>query len=121
MTDVQIIHARDLIHVITSDVFNVKENVQVLSEIAALGAALTDCRILLDTRKSNSVITATDLWLLIKGFASLHPALEQKMVVLCLPGQFDYAAFFALYAQNRGLHVAVFTSFEEAIEWLIAK
>jgi hypothetical protein len=33
--------------------------------------------------------------------------------------QFDYAGFFALCAQNRGFQVSAFTSFEDAIEWLI--
>jgi hypothetical protein len=34
--------------------------------------------------------------------------------------KFDRSRFFALCAENRGFNIQAFTSYEEAMEWLIA-
>jgi len=44
---------------------------------------------------------------------------NRKIAVLCPVERFDDAAFFALCAENRGFRVKAFTSFEDAIDWLI--
>jgi hypothetical protein len=41
--------------------------------------------------------------------------------VLCPLEKFDNARFFALCAENRGVNVHAFTSYEDAMEWLIAE
>lgn len=66
-------------------------------------------------------MSVIDLWYLAAELSNLHKAFSRKTAVLCPLEQFDHAGFFALCAQNRGLQVRAFTSFEDAIEWLIAK
>jgi len=39
--------------------------------------------------------------------------------VLCPLEKFDHSRFFALCAENRGFSIRAFTSYEEAMEWLI--
>ena len=89
-------------------------------EIASASAPSVDYEIILDTRKAQSEMSITDLWYLAAELSNLRKAFSRKTAVLCPLERFDHAGFFALCAQNRGFHVSAFTSFEDAIEWLIA-
>ena len=61
-----------------------------------------------------------ELWYLGKELGNFREAFSHKTAVLCPAEKFNFAEFFALCAQNRGLQVMAFTSFEETIEWLTA-
>ena len=65
-------------------------------------------------------MSVTDLWYLAEALSTLRGAFNSKTAVLCPTERFDSAEFFALCAQNRGLRVQAFRSFEDAIEWFIA-
>jgi len=119
-TNIRIVHAHDFIRATPEGTLDREETMRVLTEIAAAGDALIDHHVLLDTRKAHSVMTLPDLWFLAKGLATLRHAYEQKTAILCQADRFEFAEFVALCAQNRGLRVNAFTSFEDAIEWLIA-
>jgi hypothetical protein len=43
----------------------------------------------------------------------------RRTAILCPLEKFDRSRFFALCAENRGFNIQVFTSYEEAMEWLI--
>lgn len=60
-----------------------------------------------------------DLWYLAAEVSKLRQAFSGRTAVLCPLDEFDSAGFFALCAQNRGLQVRAFASFEDAMEWLI--
>jgi hypothetical protein len=66
-------------------------------------------------------MSIADLWYLAAELSNLGKAFMQKTAVLCPIEKFDQAGFFALCAKNKGYPVNAFTSFEDAIEWLIAK
>jgi hypothetical protein len=89
-------------------------------EIASASAPLFDYEIILDTRKTESEMSVTDLWHLCAELNNLRKTFSRKTAVLCPLEQFDNAEFFALCAENSGLQVRAFTSFQDAIEWLIA-
>ncbi len=89
-------------------------------EIASASAALVDYRILLDTRRAQSTMSITQLYALATELYSLRGAFSRRTAVLCPLERFDSARFFALCGQNRALPVSAFTSFEDAIEWLMA-
>jgi hypothetical protein len=64
-------------------------------------------------------MSVTDLWYLAAELAKFRGASSRKTAVLCPVEEFDFAAFFALCAENQGFRIKAFTSFEDAIQWLI--
>jgi len=64
-------------------------------------------------------MSVTDLWYLAAELSTLGKAFLRKTAVLCPVERFDYADFFALCADNLGMRVQAFNSFEDAIDWLI--
>lgn len=118
---IRIIHAHDFIKATPEGTLDLENSKKLLIEIASDSSTLGDYEILLDTRKAQSEMSASDLWSLAAELTSFRKALSRKTAVLCPLERFDHAAFFALCAQNRGFRVRAFTSFEEAMEWLIAK
>jgi hypothetical protein len=81
---------------------------------------LVGYEILLDTRKAQTSMSATDLWHLSAELSRLGETFRRKTAILCPLDSCDQAKFFALCDENRGFRVGAFTSFEDAIEWLIS-
>jgi len=119
-TNIRIIHARDFIKATPDGRLDLQESKKLLMEIASASAPSADHQIILDTRKAQLEMSASDLWYLAAELSNLRKAFSRKTAVLCPLTQFDEAEFFALCAQNRGFRVRAFTSFEDAIEWLVA-
>ncbi len=119
-TNIRIIHAHDFIKATPEGTLDLENSKKLLVEFAADSSTSGDHEILLDTRKAQSALSATDLWYLAAELISFRKALSRKTAVLCPLDRFDHAAFFALCAQNKGFRVHAFTSFEEAMEWLMA-
>ena len=93
-----------------------------INKVASLGS-FGDHDLFIDTRGTESRLSVADVWVLAKELATLMHAgtskgFRAKISVLCPVEHFDYAQFFELCAQNRGLNVQAFTSFEELFEWL---
>ena len=44
----------------------------------------------------------------------------RRTAILCPIERFDHARFFALCAEHRGFNIQAFTSYEEAMEWLLS-
>jgi len=120
-TNIRIIHAHDFIKATPEGTLDLENSKKLLVEIAADSSTSGDHEILLDTRMAQSAMSATDLWYLAAELISFRKALSRKTAVLCPLDRFDHAAFFALCAQNKGFRVRAFTSFEDAMEWLMAK
>ncbi|HVP78088.1 MAG TPA: hypothetical protein VMV04_09330 [Thermodesulfobacteriota bacterium] len=119
-TNIRVIHAHEFIKATPEGHLDLAESTKLLAEIAAVAGTLVDYEILLDTRKAQTSMPAGDLWFLAAELSNLRKAFSGKTAVLCPLEQFDQAAFFALCAQNRDFQIRAFTSFEEAVEWLIA-
>src|SRR5882672_360378 len=119
-TNVRIIQARDCVKVTPDGWLDLERSKALLLEVAALIAPLSEFHIILDTRKAESRMTSTDLWDLASELKRLGAAFPGKTAVLCPLERFDKAGFFAISAQRMGFRISAFTSFEEAIEWLIA-
>ena len=99
-----------------------RENMKKLfTDIASAAATSADCGILIDTRKAQSRMSSSDLWYLAAQLSKLGEAFSRKTALLCPRERFDRVGFFALCAQNRGFPVNVFTSFEDAIGWLMVE
>ena len=121
--NIRIIHAHDFIKATPEGRLDLEESKKLLIEIASASAPLVDYHMILDTRKAQSEMSVSDLWHLAAELSkNFHKAVSRipKTAVLCPRERFDHAEFFALCAQNRGYQVSAFTSFEDALEWLIA-
>jgi hypothetical protein len=118
-TNIKIIHAHEFIKATPEGHIDLEKSKKLLIEMATVSAPLFDYEIILDTRKAQSEMSITDLWNLCGEMSNLRKVFSRKTAILCPLQRFDYAGFLALCAQNRGLQVWAFTSFEDAIEWLI--
>jgi len=116
---VKIIHATDFIRATAEGELDLEESKRLLVEIAS-ATDIADCEVILDTRKAHSSLSAADLWHFAATLGSVRETLPRKTAVLCPHKRFDHAAFFALCAQSRGFKVRAFTSFEDAIDWLMS-
>ncbi len=120
-SNIRIIHAHDFIRAVPEGQLDFEMSQKLLMEIASASAHLVDYQIIMDTRKAQIEMSATDLWYLASELSKLRGAFfPNKMAVLCPLERFDQVGFFELCAKNRGFQVRAFTSFEDAIEWLIA-
>jgi len=115
----RIIHAHDFIIATPKGQLDFERAKKLLVDIMSASAPFIDYEILLDTRRAQSELSAIDLWQLVIEIFNFRKPLARKTAVLCPLEQFDQAEFFALCAKNRGFNVSAFTSFEDAIEWLI--
>ncbi len=121
LTDIRIIQTHDIVKATPEGQLDRESMKKLFREIAAASAPLGDYQIILDTRKAQSEMTVSDLWNLAAELSNLGKAFSRKTAVICPRERFDRVGFFALCAQNRGFLINVFTSFEDAIEWLNAK
>jgi hypothetical protein len=118
---IRIIRAHDFVMATPKGRLDLDKFKQLLTEITTAASSLVDYEILVDTRKAQAVMSIADLFFLACELCKRPSgAFYRKTAVLCPLERFDHAGFFALCAENRGFQVKAFTSFEEAIEWLIA-
>jgi hypothetical protein len=117
--NIRVIHARDFVRATSEGELDFESSKKALTEIASATAPLVDYEILLDTRKAHVQMSVPELWHLAAELSNLRKAFSRKTAVLCPVERFDRAAFFETCARNRGFRVKAFTSFEEAIDWLI--
>jgi len=118
-TNIRIIHAHDFIIATPEGRLDFERAKELLAQVVSASAPLADYEILVDTRHAHSELTALDLWQLVIEIYNFRQPFARKTAVLCPIERFNNAEFFALCAQNRGFLVNGFTSFEDAIEWLI--
>ena len=117
-TNIRIIPAHDFIKAVPEGQLDFEESKKSLAEIASISAPAFDYEIILDTRKAQVKLSIADLWYLAAELSKLGKPFSRKTAVVCPPEGFDHAGFLALCAQNRGVQVKAFTSFDDAIEWL---
>jgi hypothetical protein len=118
-TDIRVIHASDFVRATADGELDFEGSKKALTGVALAASHLVNYEILLDTQKTQSRMSVTDLWYLPAELSRLGEAFRRKTAVLCPVEHFDSAAFFETCAQNRGFRVKAFTSFEDAVGWLM--
>jgi hypothetical protein len=118
-TNVKVIHANDFIRARPEGPAYLEDAEKLLTDIVRAGAGLEDFEVLVDTRRVSGNLSATDLWSLAESLAKFRHSFAHKTAILCPLEKFDRSRFFALCAENRGFNIRAFTSYEEAMEWLI--
>ena len=118
-TRIQVIRANDFVRARPEGHLDLEGSGRVLDGIMDAVADLPTCSVVLDTRKAQVNVSAFDLWFLAQRLAEHRNGCVPKMAVLCPQERFDRARFFALCAVAHGFRVRPFTSYEDAMEWLI--
>jgi hypothetical protein len=118
-TNIRIVYAHEFIKATLEGQISLEESKELLLGFAANSGPSVDFEVLLDVRKTLLELSIADLWYLSAELSNFRKALPRQTAVLCPLEHFDYAGFFALCTQNRGFQISAFTSFEDAIEWLI--
>ena len=118
-TNVKVIHAGDLIRARPEGQAYLEDAEQLIRDIVAAGSGLDEFEVLIDTRRVSGTLSATDLWNLAEKLARYRSSFARRTAVLCPLEKFDHSRFFALCAENHGFSIRAFTSYEEAMEWLI--
>lgn len=117
---IRIINARDFVSAKPDGHLNLEESEQLLREVVGVSEPLQHFDILVDTRDAISTLSATDLWYLADRLVRHPQTFSGKTAILCPRERFDHAKFFALCAENKGIAMQAFTSYEEAMTWLTA-
>src|SRR5262249_52144353 len=94
---------------------------KLLSDIAEAGEGLEDFEILVDTREISGSLTASELWSLSERLVRYRTTFSHRTAVVCTSDRFDHARFFSLCAENKWFNIRAFTSYEDAMEWLITE
>jgi hypothetical protein len=118
-TQVKIIRASEFLIATPHGQIDFASSKRLLLTIASNTADVASQKLLLDMRDTQSELSAADLWHLAEELSRRHTVFRGKIAVLCRSTGANQGAFFALCAQNRGFPVNAFTSFEEAVEWLL--
>lgn len=99
--NIRIINARDFVAAKPDGLLDLEESEKILREAA-------------------STLSATDLWYLADRLVRYPKTFAGRTAILCPSERFDHASFFALCAENKGIDMQAFTSYEEAMVWLNA-
>ena len=118
---IRIVNARDFVAANPDGALDLEASEQLLREVVGISAPLEEFDILVDTREAVSSLSATDLWYLADRLVRYPRTFTGRTAILCPSEQFDHASFFALCAENKGIEMQAFTSYEEAMGWLTAE
>jgi hypothetical protein len=118
--NIRIINARDFVAAKPDGLLDLEESEKILREVVGISDPLDEFDILVDTREAASTLSATDLWYLADRLVRHPKTFAGRTAILCPSERFDHASFFALCAENKGIDMQAFTSYEEAMVWLNA-
>jgi hypothetical protein len=119
---IRVINARDFVSAKPDGLLNLEESEHLLREVVHVSDPLEEFDILVDTRDATSTLSATDLWFLADRLVNYPRTFAgTRTAILCPNDRFDHASFFALCAENKGIEMQAFTSYEEAMLWLTAE
>lgn len=119
--DIRIISAPEFLKVTARGDIDLEESRRLLMEVASAADPLARHEMILDTRQMHSTMSIGDLYALAAELGSFRKTFSRRTAVLCQLDRTKQAEAFALFASNRGFGVKAFTSFEEAIGWLMSK
>ena len=118
-TNVRVIQASDFVRATPDGRCDIPTGERLLLDIAEAASELDDFNVLVDTRKLSGMLTGAELWHLAEKFVN-HPHIgRRKTAVLCPDFRLDHARFFAARADPQGGNVEAFSSYEEAMDWLL--
>ena len=117
--NIQLVRQSDYIKTTPTGELDMESTKQLLLTLAAASSSGQERPMLIDTRKTSSILKKSDVFELASTLIEYGKTFRRKTAILARDDDsFDRANFFELVARNRGYNVNAFTSFEEAIVWL---
>lgn len=117
--NIQLVRQADFIRTTPTGELDMNSTKELLRTLAAAGSTGNDKPMLVDIRKTSSILKKVDVFELASSLIVYGKTFRRKTAILARDDDsFDRANFFELVAKNRGYNVNAFTSFEEAIVWL---
>ncbi len=117
--DVRIIHPKDFIRTTVKGALDLSGSRATLLSVSNTMESAGTQLVLIDTRQALVDLSITDAFQLGVAVALQSAVARAKTAILAPMSDEERAQFFALVAQNRGARLRAFTSFEEAITWLV--
>jgi hypothetical protein len=117
--NIKIIQAHEFVRATPQGVLDFEQSKKLLVAVAMATKGLERFAMLLDMRLARPELNVSDMWKLVEELYQLGETYHRKTAVLAALEQYENTLFFALAAQNKGFHIGAFSSFEDAIEWLI--
>ena len=119
--NIRVIRSKDFIRARPDGHADLEKGEQLLKDLAVAGQGMGDYDILVDTRDVSGYLSAPDLFTLASQLARYRQTFARRTAILCPLERFDHARFFSLCAENRGFNMHAFSSYEEAMEWLLGE
>ena len=117
--NIQLVRQADFIRTTPTGELDMNSTKELLRTLAAAGSTGDDKPMLVDIRKTSSILKKVDVFELASSLIVYGKTFRRKTAILARDDDsFDRANFFELVAKNRGYNVNAFTSFEDAIIWL---
>lgn len=117
--DIRVIRAQEFVKATPEGRLDLAASKQLLADVASATGGLSNYQIMLDTRMTESFMNESDLWDLATALSELGSTFHRKTALLCSADRLDRSKFFALMARYRGFEMRAFTSYENAMEWLV--
>ena len=114
----KIIRGRDFLCTTPEGDIDLTSSKEILLKILHESVSPPDYDILVDLRRSQWRLSVTDVYEFANEMNKHHELFRDKLAVLVLPGTDpDATELLQVFSRARGLHVKVFTNFEDAIQW----
>ena len=117
--NIKIIRAKDFIHATARGEVKLGTSEEILEKIVAATKDLDQFQILIDVRRSTGRLTPQELWSLAQKLQKYRTTFSQRTAVLTPFEKKERADFFALCAGSSGFNIQVFTSYEDAMRYLL--
>lgn len=116
--EIKVIRGRDFLQTTPEGQVDLKQSKAILLEIVEQSVSPPDFDILIDLRRSQWRLSVFDVFDLAQEIDRHHDLYRDKIAILVLPGTDpDSTELLQVFSRARGLHVRVFTNFEDAVQW----
>ena len=119
MLRIQLIQPRGILKVTEDGEVDLAKCQEYLRQIEAAAPASTDYVILVDARRRISKLSTTDLWYVAEALGEYGMTFRRRTALLVRSGDIEMARMLELFAVNRGFMVNAFSSYEDAMNWLL--
>ena len=114
--NIQLVRQADFIRTTPTGELDMNSTKELLRTLAAAGSTGDDKPMLVDIRKTSSILKKVDVFELASSLIVYGKTFRRKTAILARDDDsFDRANFFELVAKNRGYNVNAFTSFEQTV------
>ena len=115
---INVIRGRDFLRTSTENVVDLAHSKEILLSILTASVSPPDFDILIDLRRFQWQLSVTDVFDLANEINKHSELYRDKIAILVLPGtEPDSTELLQVFSRARGLHVKIFTNFEDAIQW----